>query len=70
MPRNMRQSEIDRRNKTRRESALGRRDLRTPTSPRAFASTSPTGPAIKAEDPETRSLIDRAIERLKKGLPP
>lgn len=48
--------------KARRQLALDRPELRQPSEAR----TSPVGPTsypIKAEDPETRRLIDEALAR-------
>jgi hypothetical protein len=44
----------------RREKALIRGEFRTPTSPRV-SSAGLTSFAIKAEDPETRRMIDEYI---------
>ena len=52
----------DRLARTRYLDALDRPELRHPTSPRAPAA-GPTSMAVKVQDPETRRLIDEALER-------
>lgn len=62
MPRDFRASENTRRAKARRQAAIERPEILQPTTPRRPA-TGPTSMAVKAEDPETRRLIDEAIAR-------
>lgn len=57
MGRPFRSNEQERKSKARREHALGRLDLREPSSPREPAA-SPTSHAIKARDPAMQAAID------------
>jgi hypothetical protein len=47
--------------KVKRSIATARPELRGPTSPRV-PPASPTSMPVKAEDPKTRALIDRALK--------
>lgn len=48
--------------KERRARAIARGELRSPTSPRV-SSSGVTSFAVKAEDPETRAMIDAFLAR-------
>jgi hypothetical protein len=64
MTKRMRAHEIERRARAKRSSALARNELRQPSVPRVSAA-GPTSPAIKAEDPAIRAMIDAAIAERK-----
>lgn len=62
MPRDFRAAANMKAAKGRRLIALGRPELLYPTTPRTSAAGA-TSMAVKAEDPETRKLIDDALAR-------
>jgi hypothetical protein len=66
MPRDHSASENRKMARAKRSAALARTELRQPSVPRISAA-GPTSAPIKAEDPETRKLIDDAIAKLGGG---
>lgn len=56
MPRNLKANENQKRSKARRDHALGRLDLREPSSPRAPAAGA-TSHAVKVMDPASEAAI-------------
>lgn len=51
--------------KARRDSAMGRPELRIPSEPRA-PTAGPTSFPVKADDPAVRQMIDEAMARRQK----
>ena len=66
MPRDHSAAENTRMAKAKRQAALNRNELRQPSVPRVSAS-GPTSAPVKAEDPETRKMIDAALAKLGGG---
>lgn len=62
MGRPFRSNERERKSKARREHALGRLELREPSSPREPAA-SPISHAIKRRDPGVQAAIDAFLAR-------
>ena len=62
MPRSLSHRDNQRRAKGRRDSALQRMEMERPTEARQAASGI-TSPAIKAEDPALRAMIDAALAK-------
>lgn len=62
MGRPFRSNEQERKSKARREHALGRLDLRHPSTPRESAA-SPTSHAIKQRDPAMQAAIEAFLAK-------
>lgn len=66
MPRDLRQTEREKRAKARRSHALKRVELREPSTPR-IAPAGPTSPAVKATDPDVARMIAE-FEARRRGI--
>jgi len=62
MPRDIRATQNTKIAKARRQAALARPEILQPSAPRVSAAGI-TSMAVKAEDPETRRLIDEALAK-------
>lgn len=64
MPRDFKAAENTKRARAKRAAALARTEFRYPSDPRTAPAGATSFP-IKAEDPENRRLIDKALARRK-----
>ena len=62
MSKRMKAHQVERAARAKRSSALARGEFREPSVPRISAA-GPTSPAMKAEDPATRAMIDAEVKR-------